>query len=202
MRILAVSDQVVSLLQSSQAAEHFAEVELIVGCGDLPANYLEHIVSVLNKPLLYVPGNHDPDIFSVPGGISIDGRIECVGGVRIAGLGGSRRYKPDGRHQYSEAQMQARVLRLVIKRFLTRGLHGRGLDILVTHAPPQGIHDAQDLAHTGFGAFLRALRWFRPKLMLHGHAHAMRNIEVTVSEEAGCTIINVFPYRIVDIPYS
>src|SRR5205823_4064430 len=36
--------------------------DLVVGCGDLPFDYLEYLVSRLDVPLLYVPGNHDPSL--------------------------------------------------------------------------------------------------------------------------------------------
>jgi uncharacterized protein len=39
---------------------HFNEIELILGCGDLPYPYLENLLTFLNVPLMYVPGNHDP----------------------------------------------------------------------------------------------------------------------------------------------
>lgn len=36
--------------------------DLVVSCGDLPFEYLEYMVTILSVPLLYVPGNHDPDL--------------------------------------------------------------------------------------------------------------------------------------------
>ena len=41
---------------------HFSEIELILGCGDLPYPYLENLLTFLNVPLFYVPGNHDPNL--------------------------------------------------------------------------------------------------------------------------------------------
>ena len=111
MKILALSDSVVDQIYSAWVLERFSDVDLIVGCGDLPADYLEYVVTQLNVPLVYVPGNHDPDDYRVPGGISIDGRVEVINGVRIAGLGGSQRYKSRGRHQYTEQQMFYRMVR-------------------------------------------------------------------------------------------
>ena len=61
VKILAVSDEVVERLYSLCNVGHFNEVELIIGCGDLPYPYLENMVSFLNVPLFYVPGNHDPE---------------------------------------------------------------------------------------------------------------------------------------------
>src|SRR5215210_4093008 len=59
MKILAISDEVVEFLYGPQLKEQYADVDLVLGCGDLPFYYLEYIVTVLNVPLYYVPGNHD-----------------------------------------------------------------------------------------------------------------------------------------------
>jgi Icc-related predicted phosphoesterase len=200
MKILALSDQVVPLIYSSTVRERFADVELIVGCGDLPAYYLEYVVTQLNVPLVYVPGNHDPDELNVPGGTSVDGKLMQVNGAVVVGLGGSRRYKPKGTHQYTEAEMSWRSVRLLLKYLPTRLVKGRWVDLLVTHAPPKGIHDASDLAHQGFAAFRHFVRAFRPSMMLHGHSHAIRNLDETRSQLYSCEIVNVFPYQVVDLP--
>ena len=38
------------------------EVDLIISCGDLPFEYLEFVMGAVNKPLYFVPGNHDPEV--------------------------------------------------------------------------------------------------------------------------------------------
>ena len=60
MKILALSDQVEERIYSLAGQGHFREVGLVLGCGDLPYAYLEYLVSALNVPMFYVPGNHDP----------------------------------------------------------------------------------------------------------------------------------------------
>lgn len=202
MQILALSDRIVPYLHGPNIVQRFGDVDLIVGCGDLPAYYLEYIVTQLNVPLVYVPGNHDPDQFHVPGGVNIDGRLINLNDCFILGLGGSRRYKKEGRHQYSEFEMRSRIIRLVPRLLYNRIRHRRAVDVLVTHAPPRGIHDANDQAHVGFTAFLELIHIFRPALMLHGHTHQLRNIEVTETEYKGCLITNVFPYRSVNFECS
>ena len=93
-KILAVSDQVVERLYLLAANGHFQDVDLILGCGDLPYTYLEYFVSILNVPLYYVPGNHDPayDIHNslsfAEGGSTLDLKTVSVKGMLIAGLGG------------------------------------------------------------------------------------------------------------------
>ena len=83
-----------------------------------------------------MPGNHDqslvvPDMTWMPlrselppipgpqGCINIDGRLEDVRGLRIAGLGGSLRYK-EGPNQYSQGQMSRRALKLELRLRLKR----------------------------------------------------------------------------------
>ncbi len=125
MKILALSDEIVPFIYSPAVRERFGDVGLIVGCGDLPVAYLEYVVTQLNVPLVYVPGNHDPDEYTVHGGQSIDGRWTKIDGVAVGGLGGSQRYKPVGRHQYTDQEMLGSRIALV------------PLDDSVPHPPPR-----------------------------------------------------------------
>ena len=56
IRILAVADEVEEVLYGSRLSD--LHPDLILGCGDLPFDYLEHLKSVAGVPLLYVHGNH------------------------------------------------------------------------------------------------------------------------------------------------
>jgi Icc-related predicted phosphoesterase len=199
MRILAVSDKEVEFLYSPSVRDGFHDIDLIVGCGDLSSRYLEYIVTQLNVPLVYVPGNHDEDNLNVPGGRPLDGQVVYLKGLTIAGLGGSRRYKMDGRHQYTETEMTFRILQLAPRLSIARARWRRGLDVLITHAPPLQIHDGSDLPHMGFAGYRRFLQTFRPRLMLHGHSHSNRNLEETVTLYEGCQVVNVYPYRLIDL---
>lgn len=195
MKVLALSDEVVPFIYSSVVRERFADVRLIAACGDLPAEYLEYVVTQLNVPMVYVPGNHDPDDYVVQGGMSIDGRWTRLNGVGVAGLGGSQRYKPVGRHQYTEQEMLGRAVRLL----LTSRMGGRRVDLFISHAPPRGVHDGPDAVHAGFQAFNTYLRAGQPQFMLHGHTHVHRNLATTVSQLYGTRVINVFPYRVIEL---
>jgi Icc-related predicted phosphoesterase len=199
MRILALSDKVVEQVYSPAVRERYPGVDLILGCGDLPAYYLEYVECQFNVPLLYVPGNHDPDNFRVPGGQDIDGRVARVQNLALTGLGGSRRYKADGRHQYTEAEMRLRLIPILPRLLWRRLRFGHGTDILVTHAPPKGIHDGPDLAHTGFDAFQRLIRAVRPRLVLHGHVHLWSGTETRETQLDGTRILNVYPVQVIDL---
>jgi Icc-related predicted phosphoesterase len=199
MKILALSDETVPYVYSPSVKDHFGAVDFIVGCGDLPRDYLEYVVSLLNKPLFYVPGNHDPDDFDVPGGQSVDGLFVRHDQMLLAGAGGSIRYKPKGRHQYTQRQMYQRVLAMLPRMLLRRFIHGRGLDIFIAHASPRGIQDAPDPAHIGFSAFHAVIKIARPHFLLHGHTHIQRNLEQSETRVGHTLVVNVYPQRVIEL---
>ncbi len=206
MKILAISDIVVDRLYSNHVAERFRDVKMILGCGDLPYEYLEFLVTSMNIPLLYVPGNHDPAYDKhkkgghAEGCENMDREINSVRGLNIAGIGGSIRYKPGCPNQYSQSQMYSRLSFLLPKLLLHLPLHGNVLDIVIAHSPPRGIHDDDDQAHVGFSAFKDFILTFKPRYFLHGHTMVYKNNIVSPVTRVGkTTIINVYPYRIIEI---
>lgn len=205
VKLLAVSDQVVERVYSLCASGHFKGVELILGCGDLPYNYLEYLVTVLSVPLYYVPGNHDPnfnlrDVRSkAEGGSNLDLKTVCHNRTLIGGFGGSIRYRPDGTNQYTQSEAYWRAFRLLPQLLMNHIKYGRALDILISHSPPFGIHDDTDPAHNG----LKVLNWLtriaRPRYHFHGHTHFYRNnIADNMTVSGSTRIINVYPYKIID----
>lgn len=206
MKILAVSDQVIDSLYTTQVRDRFGDVDLIIGCGDLPYYYLEFLVTVLCCPLFYVHGNHDQSVEYteegarriVPAGCDpLGDRVVTFNGLILAGLDGSIRYNYEGDFQYSQAQMDHKAFRLSLKLLGTRLRYGRWLDILVTHSPPWGVGDGPDPAHVGFRAFNTLMRLFKPRYLLHGHQHVYRGPKP--GTQVGSTkVINVFPYRLIE----
>ena len=140
MKILTVSDRVEPVLYDNFQAKRFSDVNLILACGDLPPEYLSFLITAFNVPLFYVRGNHDiRDGGYRPGGcIDLDAKLVLYRGIRILGLEGSHWYngKP---HQYTERQMRKKILKVRLKIW-----RQRGVDIIITHAPPRHIHDAED----------------------------------------------------------
>jgi uncharacterized protein len=206
LKILAISDMVVERLYSTQVAERFRDVELILGCGDLPYNYLEFLVTSMNIPLLYVPGNHDPAYDDknaaarAEGCEYLDREVRSVNGLNIAGVGGSIRYRPGGPNQYTQSQMYFHMSSFIPKLLWYLPKHGNILDIMIAHSPPRGIHDDNDQAHTGFSAFRDFIQTFKPRYFLHGHTMAYKsNIVSTITNVGTTTVINVYPYRIIEI---
>ena len=74
------------------------------------------------------------------------------------------------------------------------------LDILITHSPPFGIHDEDSQAHQGLKALNFLIRVTRPRYHFHGHTHFYRNnLEDAVTKIEGTTVMNIFPYKVIEI---
>jgi calcineurin-like phosphoesterase family protein len=207
VHVLAVSDEVDEGLCADVRAVRGAE--LILACGDLPFDYLGYLMNALDVPLVFVAGNHDPDLtgyaasraglilrsglpVTAPwpsGAMNADGRLVDVLGIRIAGLGGCLRYSA-GPNQYSERQ-QARRARALSARAHWQRLRGAPVvDILLTHAPPYGVGDGDDPPHRGFRTLHGLAARLRVPLLLHGHVHpyGLRTPDLRM---AGTTVRNV-----------
>ncbi len=205
MKILAVSDQVVEGIYSLRIRERFGDVDLVLSCGDLPYSYLEYIVSMLDVPCFFVHGNHDrPEYMSSgqtltrPGGwVNLDERTLMCQGLLLAGLEGSIQYKPRALYQYTELGMAYKVWRLAPALLLNRLFRGRYLDVLITHAPPFGIHDGEDWPHRGFKTFLTLMARFRPRYLLHGHKH-IYGPEPRHTRYRQTEVINVYPFQVIE----
>ena len=211
MQVLALSDRVLERIYSPDIRQRYPDVELLVGCGDLPYYFLEFMISIFNVPLIYVLGNHDfvPQHASdgqirtgVQGGLNLHGKATLVEGLLCAGIQGSMRYKNQPSLMYTEQEMRWEVMRIVPRLLLAQWRHQRRLDLLVCHSPPFGIHDEQDIAHTGFRVFLPLLRYFKPRYMLHGHVHKSGRSVPFRTEYHNTTVINIFPYRLLEIEAS
>ncbi|GAB4526431.1 MAG: metallophosphoesterase [Anaerolineae bacterium] len=177
----------------------YSDVDVVVSCGDMPPTYLEFIISVLNVPLFYVRGNHDEAYTEhPPGGEDLHGKIKSYMGLTFAGLEGSMQYN-NGSIQYTEAQMMGMVMQMGPKIGLSRVRRGHGIDVLITHSPPRGIHDAEDLPHTGFKALLRFMEWYRPRYMLHGHVHTYDRRKETRTQYQDTCIMNINPVTLLDV---
>jgi uncharacterized protein len=204
VKVLAVCDEVDSRLYGglNRAVRLQTSPELILSCGDLPAYYLDYLVSRLDVPMYAVHGNHDapPPLEGSEGygrcGASwIGGQgLRTHDGLLIAGFDGSLRYNA-GSYQSSQTEMHAAVRGMVPWLMLNRLRYGRALDILVTHAPPRGIHDKPDRCHTGFSAYNWLIKRFQPRYHLHGHIHLYDRRTPTVTRVGETEVINVYPFR-------
>lgn len=209
VRVLAIADEEANL--PVQALRDL-DPELVLSAGDLSWEYIEYVASCVDVPVVFVPGNHDPAIeqsrmnrLGLPtldamsdtgprphGATSADRRVIEVAGLRIAGLGGCVRYKA-GPNQYSQREYDR-----LARRLLRRAKRGGPVDVLLTHTPPRGLGDGDDLPHQGIDALHTVLERLQPSWHLHGHVHPYGR-QMPDREVGPTTIRNVIPWRMVDI---
>ena len=197
IKILFISDEPSPALWDHFEPSRLEGIDLIISCGDLPPQYLSFLATFFVGPVLYVYGNHDDCYLDTPpeGCTCIDGRVFEFEGIRIAGLGGSMKYRP-GNFHYTEKQMLFRTMKL--QRQIRRH---RGLDILISHAPAFGINDGKDLPHMGFRCFHRLLEKYHPRYFVHGHMHFSYNPrQKRISEHRDITIINACERYVLEYP--
>ena len=139
-------------------------------------------MNALDVPLVFVPGNHDPDLSGYrrqPGGPDAAGRAARPGAVAgrrrqrrrpvvdVAGLriGGPRRLPALQRRAPTSTPSASRhgePCGCAPRRGGAGRARGGGVDVLLTHAPPRGVGDGDDPAHRGFSALHGLVRALRP----------------------------------------
>ncbi len=196
MKILTVSDRVEPILNEREAPSRFPGVELILSCGDLPPEYLSFLRGIFGVPLYYVLGNHDIRYESTRplGCMDLHAKLVRFQGIRLLGLEGSRWYN-GGPQQYSDREMKRIIWGLRPKLWI-----GKGLDIILTHAPPRHIHDEEDQCHRGFRSFRWLVDKYSPRYFIHGHTHALftdPSERITTLNQT--KVINSYGYFIFDI---
>lgn len=194
MKILFISDVESKYLWDYFDKKYFEDIELIISCGDLKAEYLSFLVTMASVPLLYVHGNHDSDYIKNPpeGCDCIEDTIVTYNNIRILGLGGSKLYN-NGDFQYSEEEMKKRI-----KKLKRKIIKNDGFDILVTHAGLYGFDDDKDLCHGGFLSFNELLDKYSPKYFVHGHIHLNYGRKERIREYNKTTVINAYEKYILD----
>jgi Icc-related predicted phosphoesterase len=216
MKILCIADQIDPLVYTASIKERFADIDLVLCAGDLPMDYLDFIVSSLNKPLLFVFGNHNLEalplyrkdqgdtsdllgaaLYRGSGATYAGFKVINEGGLLVAGLDGSMRYNK-GNNQFTDFEMYLKIFALIPRLVFNRVFRGRFVDILLTHAAPWGIHDLNDPCHRGFKAFRWFIKVFKPACLVHGHVHLYDLNSVRDSRYGGTRVINAFGHYVID----
>src|SRR5690606_881104 len=107
-------------------------------------------------------------------------------GYRFGGFQGCVRYK-DNPQAIMYTQQQADQL---MKNFPP-------VDIFLSHCPPRGINDEDEVAHQGFDCLRSYLDQHQPKLRLHGHTYPTS--DTLISQHQPTRIEYVFEHKIITI---
>ena len=197
MKILTIGDVESKFLWDYYQPGRLDGIDLILSAGDLDPQYLSFLATFCHGPVLYIHGNHDGRYDKTPpeGCQCVEDRVFTYRGLRIVGLGGCLRYN-SGSHQYTEREMERRIQRLRLPL-----IRSKGCDILLTHAPAQGLHDGSDTAHMGFACFLPFLEKYKPGLFVHSHVHPTYSDGYQRTDTYhGVRIINAYDKYLLDFP--
>ncbi|MCG8571061.1 MAG: metallophosphoesterase [Spirochaetes bacterium] len=192
MKILVVSDWIDQLIYSEKMKYRMKDIDIVISCGDLSFQYLDFIMSELNKPLYYVVGNHVSrrSFKKNEFGDLVSDFPKCFKNLHL------KHYKEDGKlmagfegcvwynggpFQYRQWKVYFYLLKMIPRLLFNKIIYGRYLDIFVAHSPPYKVGDREDPCHTGLKAFNWFIKVFKPKVFLHGHVHLYnRNVEKVI----------------------
>ena len=198
-KIMVLADYVHPYVYRQGFPSGLPSVDLVLAAGDLPGYYLEFLATQLPVPLLYVPGNHQNEYvnegdtrIAARGVTNLHGRVVEVAGLRVAGWGGVPKYRESKEGQYTELEARWGLGLLALRA-------RRGVDILLTHAPPTGPHAGSDHAHRGCGAIQHFMQRRHPKLVVHGHIHDYEGKKFEYQDQAsGARVVNAYGYHILE----
>lgn len=163
------------------------QVELIITLGDLVREDLLSAISVIEIPKIGIYGNHDSGNYMQEIGI-MDMHLSTwsYNGLTFGGFQGCVRYKEDPQ---AIMYTQEEAIRMMA------GFPQ--VDVFISHCPPRGINDEEEIAHQGFDALRSYIDINKPRILLHGHTYPTeQNI---VRQHNSTKIEYVYKYSIVEI---
>ena len=160
------------------------DVDVCLLLGDLSKEDIIIIKEkVVDVPIYGVLGNHDGfELYDRHGIENIHGKVVEVNGVKIAGMGGSLRYK------YSDMPLYTDEESFEIAESMDRA------DILISHDSPKFMHGDRDFAHSGLQGITHYCEKWNEPLNIHGHHH--ENFSKVL--ENGTRSVGCFGVQIVD----
>lgn len=185
MKILAIADHQpkIDLVEAVRAHQ----IDLVVTLGDLTREDILALERITDVPKIGVYGNHDSGTYMQELGIwDVHCKTWDYQGLRFGGFQGCVRYKdnPDAIMCTQDEASQ-----------LFAGFPP--VDVFLTHCPPRGINDEEEIAHQGFDGLRDYLDRTQPKLLMHGHTYPS---EETLTKQHGPTRIEyVSEYKIITI---
>lgn len=152
------------------------EPDMVIIAGDIthfgPVDPVLTQLSRIDIPVFAIPGNCDPremlDTLEESNAVCLHDHSMSVGKLTLTGLGGSNKTPFDTPYELTEDEID-RTLQQIVST-MERNVH----NILVTHAPPQGILDCIGDSHVGSPAIRKYVQYF--DLICTAHIHEQRGV--------------------------
>ncbi len=71
--------------------------------------------------------------------------------------------------------------------------------IVLSHTPPQGLHEDGSSYHEGFNCFHEFIRLVKPILWLHGHIHLQSFTQMQTTRIEETLVVNVYEFKVMTI---
>ncbi len=183
MNVLAIADRnpridILDVIKQSR-------IELVITLGDLTREDVLPLEQVTEIPKIGIYGNHDSGTYMPELGIwDMHLKTWDYQGLKFGGFQGCVRYK-DNPEAIMYTQEQAIQMMLGFPK----------VDVFISHCPPRGINDEEEIAHQGFDALRSYLDTQKPKVWLHGHTYPTE--ETIIKQHESTKIEYVFGYKII-----
>lgn len=185
MKALVIADRrpgidIISTIQTE-------DIELVIMLGDLTREDILALAEVNHIPKIGVYGNHDSGNYMPELGIwDMHLKIWDFNGLRFGGFQGCVRYKenPDA---IMFTQDEANALMQNFPK----------VDVFISHCPPRGINDEEEISHQGFDALRKYIDEQQPAVWMHGHTYPTE--ETVVRQHGNTRIEYVFRYRTINL---
>ena len=185
IRLLAASDEADPALDHERNRSQLGAIDAVIGCGDLPADYLAFLSDAFRAPLVRVLGNHDRLEVDAETGVLVAEPVQA-GVVRVCPVPIIGLSWPGSPPRRSELTAWRQSLGLALA-----GSRGRRPSIIASHIPPGGAGDvAADGYHRGSPAYRWLLDRLRPPLWLHGHT-PLAGVAAWNLDHGGSRVVNV-----------
>lgn len=184
MKCLVIADRSTGVNIASKAEAE--KVDLIISLGDFERSTLLPLAST-DIPKIGVYGNHCSGSYMEDIGMANMHMRTCeFMGLKFGGFEGCVRYKSSpSAIMYTQEEAWRMFANFP------------PVDVFITHCPPRGINDEEELSHQGFDALRDYVEKYHPKVLLHGHTYPTE--ENMVREFAGTRIVYVSGLEVVDI---
>lgn len=186
MRVLAIADRRPQIdIPSIIASEG---IELVITLGDLAYQDIAALSGVNHIPKIGVYGNHDGGTYMSELGIwDMHTNVWSFQGLQFGGFEGCVRYK-----QNPSAIMYTQEEALELMKDFPK------VDIFLSHCPPYGINDEEEIAHEGFKGLRTYLDIQQPKVWLHGHTYPTEETVIHFYENTRIEYVSGF--KLLDLP--
>ena len=156
------------------AVEH-EDFDICLLLGDHSVGDVDTILQYIDEEKIYaLLGNHDNNYIGKFNLKNLNGNVININGVKILGIQGSYRYKPDDFPSFTQKESI---------EFLN---DKEKVDILVSHDAPYGLSGRTDVAHQGLFGMLYYLFKNKVPYCIHGHLHTPYSKEMTNGTKVKC----------------